>query len=216
MSANSCSYFKTLWWLQPVSSSIVTFEIWPKEKNEIKEQVEGFTFKSTVCNISPPGRKVNCKFPPQHLSLTMMSCLPWNSSPPEAKVPHIHELPKAARKQVPHRERDVRPVFLNTSFLMQAELLLLFCRRRSFCGSPWQGVHCRLHPQQMEFKCPEHHWKIRQTEGFAFQRRGSEADECCIWITAGPLLPIRSGAFWALRDPDPKQNWLFSKLAEYS
>lgn len=35
---------------------------------------------------------------------------------------------------------------------------------------PWQGQPQRwLHRQKEEFKCPEHHWKVRRTRGFTFE-----------------------------------------------
>lgn len=89
-----CVVNEQLWLLQS-SLLIITWQLlhhYPLRFVQ-KKPVERFCVKATVCNFSPPGRKVNPKFPPQHLSLTLMSCLPWNSTSPEAK---ITDIPQAA------------------------------------------------------------------------------------------------------------------------
>lgn len=99
-----CYVNEQLWLLQ----SCVLFITWPFLHHyswmEKKKAVERFNVKATVCNFSPQGRKGNSKFPPQHLSLTLMSCLPWNSISPAAKItdipPRCHGAPE---KQMPNR-----------------------------------------------------------------------------------------------------------------
>lgn len=46
-----------------------------------------------MCNFTPRGVKVNSKSQPQHLSLTLMSRLSWNTTSPGAKITQI---PRAA------------------------------------------------------------------------------------------------------------------------
>lgn len=57
------------------------------------KKADGKIYRATMCNFWPPGIKVNRTLPPQHLSLTLMSCLPWNGVSPVAR---ITDIPKAA------------------------------------------------------------------------------------------------------------------------
>lgn len=64
-----------------------------QKKKKKKKLVERFNVKAIVCNFTPRGIKVNSKSQPQHLSLTLMSRLSWNTTSPGAKITHI---PRAA------------------------------------------------------------------------------------------------------------------------
>ena len=188
MSMNSCDYFKASSWLQPGSSYIIT--LW-----DLSKKIASWKILVLQCaTFLLEAEKGNFKFPPQHLSLTLMSCLPWNSISPGAKITDIPPRCHGRQRSRCQPEEGAKKamlmfgVFLNRFCVMQDELHTLFCchHRGCCCGSPWQGRHQRwLYPQKTEFKCPEHHWKVRQTRGFEFEYTGSLTDTCCIWITAG-------------------------------
>lgn len=144
-----------------------------KEREEQKVELKDGALKPQCCNFSPPGGEVNRKFPSGLLSLTLMSCLLWDGSspwgwgsltsprPPQAPAP---SRVKEGKKEKSAGEEKLRVVFWNGFGVMQDKVGSLFCSRRRV--SPWQGPHSR---REMQFKCPEYHWKVRQTRGFAFE-----------------------------------------------
>lgn len=135
-----CVVNEQLWLLQS-SLLIITWQLlhhYPLRFVQ-KKPVERFCVKATVCNFSPPGRKVNPKFPPQHLSLTLMSCLPWNSTSPEAK---ITDIPQAAtgvgEADAKHRQTKKggrkKANAVSEYIWCKTSFILLFCCRR---GCSW-------------------------------------------------------------------------------
>lgn len=114
-----CDLNEQLWLLQSLlpDYNLPGLTSLPFENCPGKRQLERFSVKATVCNFSPPGRKWIASFPPQHLSLTLMSCLLWNSILPEAKISDIPQTATgiAGADAKPRKKKKVLmfAVFLN-------------------------------------------------------------------------------------------------------
>lgn len=146
-----------------------------------------------MCNFSPQGRKGNVSSRPNTCHSPWWAvCLETASRPGLRSLTYPQGATGAgeadAKPRKEGKKKEAMPmfgVFLNRFSLMQDELHTLFCCRRSCCcDSPWQEQpERRLYPRKTEFKCPEFHWKVRQTRGFTFEYTGSPTDARCIWIT---------------------------------
>lgn len=141
---------------------------------EKKKLVESFSVKATVCNFPPRGIKVNSEFLPQHLSLTLMSCLSWNSTLPGAKITHIPPSCHRRRRSRCQTEKEGEKKKKSKADVQcVSQLILSAARQASHWVLPllwlllWLiltgTTSIWLHPQTTGFKCPEHHWKVWQT-----------------------------------------------------
>lgn len=107
-----CDVKEQLWLLQSLlpdyNLAVLTslpFENCPEKKKED----ERFSVKATACNFSPPGRKVNRKFPRPNTCHS-----PWwavcleTASRPRLRSLTSPKLPQASQEQMPNRERKKR------------------------------------------------------------------------------------------------------------
>lgn len=167
-----------------------------------KKLVESFSVKAAVCNFPPRGIKVNSEFLPQHLSLTLMSCLSWNSTLPGAKITHIPPSCHRRRRSRCQTEKEggkkkkkaklMFSVFLNWFCLLQDKLHTEFCHCCGCCcGSSWQGQpqpDCTHRQRDSNVQNI-----IEKSDKQALEYTGSVAQtRCCVWITVGWLVCSRS------------------------
>lgn len=149
-----------------------------------------------MCNFPPRGIKVNSEFLPQHLSLTLISCLSWNGTLPGAKITHIPQAAtgvgeadaKPRKREGKKKKKEAMlmfSVFVNRFCLLQDELHTEFCHCCGCCcGSSWQG--------QPQPDYTHRQWDlnvqniIEKSDKRALEYTGSVAQtRCCVWITAG-------------------------------
>lgn len=116
-----------LFWLEPLHCNIIP----SRDKS-----AGSFGAEAAACRRPPQGWKGNSNFLSRHLSLTLMNCLPWNSSSPRAKITHTPHAATGVREADATRRRggeggEVRGTDVHCFYID-----LIWCKTSSSLCSP--------------------------------------------------------------------------------
>lgn len=157
-----------------------------------------------MCNFPPRGTKVNSKFLPQHLSLTLMSCLPWNSTSPEAKITHSPQaatgVGEADAKVRQRAGRKIKQCWCSVCFWIDCD----WCKTSFTLSSAAVAVVAVAHLDRDNLnantpECPEHLCNVARadlhlnTQG---QTRAAFGSLRVGWIAKGPQSWIHCFLKW--------------------